>query len=188
MFFNGIIVQGSVMLSYIDQKLVKEQNYRGIYSGTTWPLEAMDDIESVNITNKLSKHWLQSAYNLYTCTDLELVKQYLNLCCNLNISTRCIIVESFYDLPHCEHNVNTLKTEFLGYEFVASDMQISCSYEDMCEDLFMTMHETLNSNWIFNTIYDIQCYVNFRESLLRKGYELEQYYFPRIVRLSEVYL
>ena len=188
MFTNGIIVQKNDILPYIDQQSVKEHNYRGIYKGITWPLDAMDDVESVNLSAELFKSWMQTTNNLYTSTSMEVIERYVQHCRHLNINTRCILVESLSDNPHFEHSINTLKTEFLGYEFVASDMQISCSYEDMLDELFQPMLRVLNGNWIFNTLPDIQQHIEFRISLMCEGHEIEEYYSPRIVRLSEFHL
>lgn len=188
MFHNGIIVQSNDILPYIDQQLIKAQNYRGIYSGITWPLDTMDDIDSINISNELFSCCMQSIDRLFTLTDLELIERYIKHCHNLNINIRCLMVESFFDNPHFEFIINSRKTELLGYEFVATNMQISGSYEDLCDELFSPMLGLLNSNWIFNSPQDVQQYVDFRESLKHQGYELESYYFPRIVRLSEIHL
>ncbi len=53
MFSNGIILQSCDVLPYMDQRLIKAQNYRGIYSGITWPLDT-------NGGFKIEKHFRQS--------------------------------------------------------------------------------------------------------------------------------
>lgn len=188
MFCNGIIIQSNNVLPYIDQQLIKTQNYRGIYSGITWPLDTMDDIDSVNISKELFHCCIQSMYRLYTLTDPELIDRYIKHCHNLNINIRCLMVESFFDNPHFDFIINPEKTAFLGYEFVATDMQSSSSYEDLCDELFSPLLGLLNGNWIFDSPQGVQQYVDFRETLERQGYEFESYYYPRIVRLSEIHL
>ena len=188
MLNNGFIVQGNDLLPYIDRHLIESQHYRGIYSGITWPLDAMNDVESKKFSDEIFECRMKAIDNLYTSVDFEWIKRYIKNCNNLNIPTRCIMIESFFDNPHFESNISLPKTELLGYEFVATDMQASCSYEDLCDELFSPMTGLLNSNWVFHSLQDIQRYVEFRKSLQHNGFELEDYYFPRIVRLSEVYL
>ncbi len=42
--------------------------------------------------------------------------------------------------------INPKKTAFLGYEFVATDMQSSSSYEDLCDELFSPLLGLLDGN------------------------------------------
>ena len=98
------------------------------------------------------------------------------------------MIESFFDQPSFEYKIDDSIVEFLGFEFVGADMQSSCSYADLCYDaLFNSLLPLLNNNYLFNTIYDIQQYIGMRESFKKQGHELESYFYPRIVRLSEIH-
>ena len=73
-------------------------------------------------------------------------------------------------------------------------MQTSCMYEDFTDQTPMvrkalsTAVQGLNEYGLFSCINRIEQYLAIRTALIKEGYDMESYYHPQIVRVSEVHL
>lgn len=104
-----------------------------------------------------------------------------NLC--LNIESTNSIITSEINLP---------ATETLGFDYGDVDMNTSCLFEDLgmndpyVKEKFSILLGTLNQYRLFNSMDDISKYLSLRNELIAKGYDMEQYYSPAIMKISRM--
>ena len=186
---NGYVVQQIKYPLYIDAVHIKSTHYKGIDSCISWPLENNTDEISVKLTQEVTTRWLNSSrYGLWTITDMKLLKQYITHCYKLDIPIRILAIESTNRHTISGSTSGDEIRVFLGYEYIDTNMQTSCSYEDMYgeEKLFCDVISKLNNNYLFGCVNDVEQYLRIRETLSENNYGFEEYYFPSISKLSEV--
>ena len=187
---NGIVIQGLTQSSECySESLGKD--YIGLERYLTDPLEQQSDIKSMQLTNEITECRLKEwGGRMFTITDQELLHRYISHCKNQDIPIRCIQIES--EEPYPFSDIIPSKKNFLGYEYVDTDMQTSCSYEDLCMDpqyighAFDSIIPTLNEYGLFDTLSKIQKYIDIRVKLIKQGYDMEEYYHPKIVKLYDI--
>lgn len=110
----------------------------------------------------------------------------------MKLPIRCLLVESPSKFPVA--SMSLPHKNILGYEYVDTDMQTSCMYEDFTDQTPMvrkalsTAVQGLNEYGLFSCINRIEQYLAIRTALIKEGYDMESYYHPQIVRIREVHL
>ena len=145
------------------------------------------------LSNEISQKWLSDdIFSLYTVNDQDLLYRYAEHCSKLKLPIRCLLVESPSKFPVA--SMSLPHKYILGYEYVDTDMQTSCMYEDFTDQTPMvrkalsTAVQELNEYGLFSCINRIEQYLAIRTALIKEGYDMESYYHPQIVRVSEVHL
>ena len=186
---NGIVIQGLTQSpECYDASL--GHDYIGLERFLTDPLEQESDIKSMQLTNEITEYRLKKWGSAFTITNQELLFRYISHCNEQNLPIRCIQIESEAQYPFSD--IIPSQKKFLGYEYVDTDMQTSCSYEDLCMDppyighAFDSIIHSLNEYGLFNTLTDIQKYIDIRLKLVKQGYDMEEYFNPQIVKLYDI--
>ena len=184
---NGFLIK-----SYEEQSSYKgDDTYLGIGRYITWPLDTLTDTVSVSLTTEALERWFGYQDNrLYVVPDLEYLKRYAYHCRELNISIFCMQVESSNSIITTAVSLPVVRC--LGYEYVDVDMSTSCMREDLVmtdsyiQNAFSPIKKSLNKYGLFDSTYSIQQYEKCRNQLINEGYDMEEYFCPTVVRLSEV--
>ena len=184
---NGFLIK-----SYEEQSPYEtDKTYLGIGRYVTWPLDTFTDDVSVNLTTEAIERWLGYQDNrLYVVPDLDYLQRYTYHCQELNISTFCMQVESSNSIITTEVCLPVVR--YLGYEYVDVDMSTSCMHEDLTtndnyiQSVFAPIKQSLNMYGLIDSIDKMQQYKQFRKKLIREGYDMEEYFCPTVVKLSEV--
>ena len=193
-YSNGIIIQGvnNIPDNYSSDDIFPF-GYYGIERYVTWPLEYEEDSTSMMLSNEISQKWLSDdIFSLYTVNDQDLLYRYAENCSKLKLPIRCLLVESPSKFPVA--SMSLPHKNILGYEYVDTDMQTSCMYEDFTDQTPMvrkalsTAVQGLNEYGLFSCINRIEQYLAIRTALIKEGYDMESYYHPQIVRIREVHL
>ena len=144
----------------------------------------------MQLTNEITEYRLKEWGGMFTITNQELLHRYISHCDKQDLPIRCIQIESEEQYPFSD--IIPSQKSFLGYEYVDTDMQTSCSYEDLCMDpqyighAFDSIIPTLNKYGLFDTLSKIQKYIDIRVKLIKQGYDMEEYYNPKIVKLYDI--
>ena len=184
---NGFIIKSDTGFDYPN----KLKNYSGIAKGLTWPLEELTDESSIDLTNEAEKKWFNyQDKRMFVVPELEYLKRYEQHCKKLKISTICLQIESPSAIITTQ--IKPMVEKALGFDYVDSDMNTSCLYEDLTMEVeavrvsFKDVVCNLNENGLIDSIEDMYKYLYIRNELVKKGYDMEEYYCPRIVKLSRV--
>ena len=150
-------------------------------------------VDLEHLSNEISQKWLSDdIFSLYTVNDQDLLYRYAEHCSKLKLPIRCLLVESPSKFPVA--SMSLPHKNILGYEYVDTDMQTSCMYEDFTDQTPMvrkalsTAVQGLNEYGLFSCINRIEQYLAIRTALIKEGYDMESYYHPQIVRIREVHL
>lgn len=189
---NAFYKNGFLIKSYEEQSSYNvDDTYFGIGRYTTWPLDTLTDTVSVRLTTEAIERWFGYQDNrLEVVPDLEYLQRYANHCRELNISIFCIQVESLNSIITTAHSLPVIRC--LGYEYVDADMSTSCMYEDFAmtdsyvQNIFRPIKQYLNQYGLFDSMDYVQKYEICRKQLIKEGYDMEEYFSPTVVRLSEV--
>ena len=186
---NGFVVKSlEEQENYQNRK-----NYFGIGRYVSWPLEDCTDSISIQLTKIANEQWFgYQDKRSFVIPEFEFLKEYKKHCERLGISTICLQVESM------EHTITSAEKpsveEILGFDYADSDMVTSC----FCDDMEMCLPEVKkhlavierkrNKFGLLNSLEDMYQYLTIREMLVAVGYDMEEYYNPKIVRLSRIIL
>lgn len=189
---NTFYKNGFIIKSYEEQSSYRDDDtYLGIGKYITWPLDTFTDTVSVSLTKEAIERWFGYQDNrLYVVPDLEYLQRYAYHCRELNISIFCMQVESCNSIITTAFSLPV--TRCLGYEYVDVDMSTSCMREDLFADntyiqsIFAPIKQSLNMYGLIDSIDIMQQYKLRRKQLINEGYDIEEYFCPTVVRLSEV--
>lgn len=191
---NGIIIQGvNHTLDMYSPNPIFPFGYDGMERYTTWPLEWEEDSISMTLSNEITQKWLSGdIFGLFTVYDQDLLCRYAEHCSKLKVPIRCLLIESPSKFPAA--SISLPCKNILGYEYVDTDMQTSCMYEDFADETprvreaLSTVVQELNEYGLFNCINSIERYLAIRTTLIQEGYDMEDYYHPQIIRINEVHM
>lgn len=189
---NKLCKNGFIIKSFAEQEYREElKKYSGVGRYTTWPLDDLSDHTSVDLTNEALERWFGYQDNrLWVVPDFDYLQRYKQHCENLHISTFCLQVESAN--PIVTTSVKLPIKTVLGFDCADTDMSTSCLYDDLTMDedyvkaSFKTISSKLNQYGLADSIEEMQHYLSVRNKLVRAGYDMEEYYCPTIVKLSDV--
>lgn len=189
---DDFLKNGFIIKSYDKNRRDIGKKYYGIANGMTWPLDIYEDKISRSLSNEALERWFGYQDNrLWVIPDEEYLERYIKHCYDLNMSISCLQIES-------KNSIITTKMDMpirrcLGYEYVDIDMNTSCLYDDLFTTDFPTnkqidlIRERLNAYGLLDTITEMYEYLKIRKELLSVYCEVEEYYAPTIIRLSEVW-
>lgn len=124
--------------------------------------------------------------------DIDYLERYERHCRSMDISTYCLQGESPSPIPLSPVELPIVRT--LGYDYADSDMSTSCLYEDLtmdvgvAKDIFRPILRKLNQYGLLTSEKDVQEYLLRRKMLIDMGYDMEEYFSPFVVKLTEVSL
>ncbi len=190
--YESLKNNGFIIKSYEEQFFSESfKNYIGIGRYTTWPLDSLNDSISQNLTNEAYDKWFGYQDNrLWTVPDLDYLKRYMRHCKNLGISVFCLQIES--DNDTMVSSVKLPIVRVLGFDYSDCDMVTSCMYDDftMSNDIVKSrlkkISEKLNEFGLFNSKQDVIEYIQERNFLIELGIDMEEYFSPTIIKISEV--
>lgn len=82
--------------------------------------------------------------------------------------------------------------KYLGYDYAGLNLYTSCIYEDLaiknCYNQFYPIKQKFNQYGLIDSLDVMQQYLSIRNQLINKGYDMEELYFPTVVKLSIVSL
>lgn len=190
LFVNGFLVK-SLEEVYEPEIFKFKENYRGIGRYITWPLSDYSDDISKRLEDEAFITWF--SYNderLCAVPDFNFIERYMHHCKELGLDVFCLQIESPISILTTKDRP-LLKT-VLGFDYCDASLEESCMYEDIymtdpfCEKRFQCIRDMLNENGLLNNLEEVNQYVEIREELIDKGYDMEDYYFLTPVRFSLV--
>ena len=189
---NAFYKNGFLIKSYEEQSsYTGDDTYLGIGRYITWPLDTYTDTVSVSLTTEAIERWFGYQDNrLYVVPDLEYLQRYVYHCRELNVPIFCMQVESSNSIITTAFSLPVVRC--LGYEYVDVDMSTSCMREDLSTDdtylqsIFAPIKQSLNMYGLIDSIDIMHQYELRRKQLINEGYDMEEYFCPTVVRLSEV--
>lgn len=174
---NGVIVQ-DVNHFYVCQKVIP---YHGIARYSSWPLSNRVDELSKKLTREMEERWFNyysgEEFALAAVPSPEFTRKYLNLCSQLKIKTRILLIETNRKNPRWEcSNINTI---ILGYEYATSQDLFSALYDDLFgNETVFTLKKyknMLNHHGLFDNENDLVAYIRDRNKAILEGYNLESH-------------
>lgn len=185
---NNLFINGFVIKAHEDS-LNLDPSYKGIASGLSYPLDLMNDELSVALTREAEARWFfYQDVKMWAVPDYDYILRYRKHCIDLGFSVYCLQIESKNQSP--VSNIRFSDVEFLGYEYVDTDMSTSVFYEDITatddeiQRAFSSIKNDLNSNMLLNSYDKAAEYVAIRNNLINSGIDMEEYYSPSIIKLS----
>lgn len=166
------------------------KNYFGIGINETWPLDERTDSVSVDLNREAMERWFGFCDDrLWTVPDTAYLKKYANHCRELGLKIFCLQVES-------QNNLNTTFEsiaieQVLGFDYADVNMETSCFYEDMVtkiefvEKAFAPIKEQLNQFGLMPSKKVAEQYLDLRHYLIDRGFDMEEYFAPTIVKISK---
>ena len=159
----------------------------------TWPLDGLSDDVSIELTAEAERRWFgYSDSRPWVIPDVDYLQRYKRHCQFMNISTYCLQVESSSSIILSSAELPIIR--ILGYDYADVDMSTSCLYEDLTmnvcvvKDIFRPVLRKLNQYRLLNSEDDVQEYLSGRRALINMGYDMEEYFSPLAVKLTEVLL
>ena len=145
-------------------------------------------VEKMGIKVIYVEDFLRFKSNNYFTMAFNFVKRYMEHCNKLGIEVFCFSIES-NDCSYClEHNLSDFKV--LGYDYVDVDMCTSCLYEDITSDcleyrkIYSSIFLKLNKHLLFDSIVDMEKYLEIRAYAKTFDFDIEEYFNPLIVRVG----
>lgn len=168
---------------------MNKDSYMGLGKFEIWPLQVCEDEKSVLMSKEAENKWLTYCDGRpLVIPDFNFVKRYMEHCNKLGIEVFCFSIES-NDCSYClEHNLSDFKV--LGYDYVDVDMCTSCLYEDITSDcleyrkIYSSIFLKLNKHLLFDSIVDMEKYLEIRAYAKTFDFDIEEYFNPLIVRVG----
>lgn len=178
-------------------------NYRGLGRYISWPLIGEQDAISRSLQDESRERWFSVQFNinpqryaLEVAPDRNYCIRYLNHCRSKGIAVRILFCRAerntqIWDAP-------LPQTKFLGYDYSTSQSFIEVIPDDLLYNSDARQKENpemraliecrnkLNENQLFNTLSDIEEYVQRREKAISAGIVLEPSDDLNIIEVSEV--
>lgn len=189
LFNNGYIVKS---LFYAPHRMYppKNERYRGVGYGTSWPLDYYDDKLSKIFEKESMSKWFGYHDIIEAVPERYYLEKYVSHCNTLGIQTQILMIESPKDISLA---IDSLKvTEYLGFDCICgvhySYLTMDIDYYDEECTYFGITANKLNVNGLCNSIDDIYRHIEIRNHLLEleEPLELDDGAFP--ARLSIVTL
>lgn len=184
LYNNGYIIKDLIDNEELE---ISHSIYRGLQSFHSWPLDKKNDDISKELTNTVINYFEKNNY-IEIMQDTKLLADYVNHCNKLGIKNIILKIMSKSDSLIAEKELNEI--EFLGYDCMAAD---NVSYlteihtkEGRAFEEYKDMLTKLNANGLLNTYEEVEEFIQKRNSLLKRGINLEDYWSPIPVRLSLV--
>ena len=187
LYNNGYIIKDLIDNEDLE---IPHSVYRGLQSFHSWPLNKENDDISKKLTDTVMDYFEKK--NSYTeiIQGTKLLTDYANHCKKLGIKIIIMKIMSESDKLMAEKDL--YETEFLGYDCMAA-----CDVSYLAEihmkeggtfEEYEGIRTKLNANGLFDNYENVEEFIEKRNSLLKRGINLEDYWSPVPVRLSLVEL
>ncbi len=184
LYNNGYVVKGlfkNEYTSFLD-------NYRGIESFVSWPLDDNDDdLISKELQEEAWNKWFAYQDILEVVPERDYLFRYINHCHELGIDTMILQIETPNNSQIALDNLKVI--EVLGFDCIAG---VRLSYLNLepryFKEHFLGLYQKLNSNRLFNAIGETKDFIDAYKRLLDEGENLECVDNPVPARLSVVEL
>lgn len=161
--------------------------YKGVEFFSSWPLKRLTDRTSIELEEEAWKKWFGYTDSIETVTDKNYLFRYVSHCCNNDIDTTIIKVETLKSNIVEPDELSVIKV--LGFDcIVGSNLSYLNLTEDCLKNLFNKTYNKLNKNGLCETADDVFEFLKDYNCLLKQGINLESYGKPFPARLSVVHL
>ena len=162
--------------------------YRGLQSFHSWPLDGKSDDISKELTTAVMDYFEKNNNYIEIMQDMKLLTNYVHHCKKLGVEIIILKIMSKSDRLIAEEDLNEI--EFLGYDCMATyDVSYLTEIHMKEGEIFEEYEDFLkksNANGLLNTYEEVEEFIQKRNSLLKRGINLEDYWAPIPVRLSLV--
>lgn len=187
LYNNGYIIKDLIDNEDLE---ILHSDYRGLQSFHSWPLNKEKDDISKKLTSAVMDYFEKRNKFVEILQGTKLLTDYADHCQELGI--KIIIMKIMSERGKLLAEKDLRETEFLGYDCMAA-----CDVSYLAEihmkeggifEEYENMRAKLNKNGLFDNFEDVEEFIEKRNSLLKRGVNLEDYWSPVPVRLSLVEL
>lgn len=187
LYNNGYIIKDLIDNEDLE---ISHSVYRGLQSFHGWPLNKENDNISKKLTSTVMDYFEKKNNYIEILQEMKLLTDYAEHCKKLGVKIIIMKIMSESDRLIAEKDLREI--EFLGYDCMAAyDVsyltEIHIKEGGIFEE-YENMRTKLNANGLFNNYEDVEEFIEKRNSLLKSGVNLEDYWSPAPVRLSLVEL